>query len=72
MMGSLFRYNFRPEVGDDVISGLVVEHFGMDVTVKFGDSRSNGSRDIRGAGFVSNEHDRSLSDKAETSYRRFA
>ena len=28
---------------------------GMDVPVQFGDSRSNGFRDIRGADFVSNE-----------------
>ena len=27
----------------------------MDVSIKFSDSRSNGFRDIRGAGFVSNE-----------------
>ena len=38
----------------------------MDVTVKFGYSRSNGSRGIWGADFLSNEHDRSLSHKAET------
>ena len=28
---------------------------GMDVPIKFDDSRSNGFRDIRGADFVSNE-----------------
>ena len=39
----------RPEVDSDVISGMVVDYFGMDVRVKFGDSRSNISRDIRGA-----------------------
>ena len=50
MVGFLFRYNFRPEVYND---GIV----SMDVLVKLGDSRSNGSRDIRGADFVSNEHD---------------
>ena len=50
-----FPYNFRLEVDNDVISGLVVEHVGMDVHEKVGDSRSNGSRDIRGADFVSNE-----------------
>ena len=49
-------YNFRPEVDNDVISGVVVDNAGMDVHVKFGYSRSNGSRDIRGADFVSNEH----------------
>ena len=34
---------------------MAVERVGMDVPVKFGDSRSNGSRAIRGAGFVSNQ-----------------
>ena len=51
----VFRNNLRPEVGSDVISGLVVELTGVDVRVKFGDSMSNGSRDIRAAHFVSNE-----------------
>ena len=40
------------------------DYIGMDVRVKFGDSRSNGSRDIRGANFMSNERTyRSLSRK---------
>ena len=51
-----FRDNFQPEVVSDVISGVGVESVGMDVRVKFGDSRSHGFRDIRGAVFVSNEH----------------
>ena len=34
---------------------MAVHNFGMDVHVKFGNSRSNASRDIRGADFVSNE-----------------
>ena len=38
----------------DVISGMVVDNVGMDVPIKFGDCRSNGFRDIRGAHFVSN------------------
>ena len=38
----------------------------MDDHVKFGDSRSNCSRNIRGADFVSNEHDRRLSHKVDT------
>ena len=50
-----FRYNFQLEVDNDVISGVAVGNIGMDVHVKFGDSRSNGFRDIRGADFVSNE-----------------
>ena len=40
-----------------------IKFFSMDALVKFGDSKSNGSRDIRGADFVSNEQDRSLSHK---------
>ena len=52
---SFFHYNFRPEVGNDVISGVTVYYVGVDVRVKFGDSRSNVYRDIRWADFVSNE-----------------
>ena len=39
--------NFRPEVDTDVISGVVVDAIRMKVCVKFGDSRSKLSRDIR-------------------------
>ena len=49
---SLLRYNFRPEVDCDVISGEPVDNVGMNAHVKLGDSRSNGSRYIRGADFV--------------------
>ena len=45
-----------PTGNSDVISGVSLEPAGTDVRVKFGDSRSNGSRDIRGADCVSNEH----------------
>ena len=34
---------------------MAVDNVSMDVPVKFGDSRSKGFRDIRRAGFVSNE-----------------
>ena len=44
----------RPEI-DDVISGVAVDNVGVDVRIKFGRSRSNRFRDIRGADFVSNE-----------------
>ena len=40
---------------NDVISGVAVDNVGMDVPIKFGDSRSNGFQDIPGADFVSNE-----------------
>ena len=50
------------EVDNDVISGVAVDNVGVDVCGKFGDSRSNGFRDIRGVDFVSNERTgRSLS-----------
>ena len=35
---------------------MTVDYVGMDVLVIFGDSRSNGSRYIQEAVFVSNEH----------------
>ena len=53
--GSFFHDNFRPEVASDVMFGVVVERTRMDVTGKFGDSRSNRSRDIRAARFVMDE-----------------
>ena len=34
---------------------MAVENVGMDVPIKFGDSRLNGFQDIRGADFLSNE-----------------
>ena len=43
---NLFRYNFRPDVDNDVISSATVEYVSMDGYLKFGDSRSNGSRDF--------------------------
>ena len=42
-----FPHNFRPEVGNDVISGTALDNVGVDVYLKFGDSRSNVFRDIR-------------------------
>ena len=39
---------------NDVISGMAADNVGMDASIKFGDSRSNGFRDIRGD-FVSNK-----------------
>ena len=44
--------NFRSEEASDVISGANVEQVGLNVHVKFGDSRSNRSRDIRLPHFV--------------------
>ena len=44
------------------VSDVAVNEVGMDVHIKFGDSWSNGSQDIRCADCVSNknEHDRGL------------
>ena len=50
-----FRDNFRLGVDNDVISGVAVAHFGADVRIKFGDSRSHGSTDIFEELIVSNE-----------------
>ena len=41
-----FRCSLRPGVVGDVISVASVGQVGMNVPVKFGDSSSNGSRDI--------------------------
>ena len=49
------RYNFKPEVDNDVLSSVAVEYVSMDVHVKFDDSSSNSSRDSQGTDFVSNE-----------------
>ena len=40
------RDNFQPEVASDVILSANVGHVSVDATMKFGDSSSNGSRDI--------------------------
>ena len=45
----------RPEIDNDVISGQDVDNVGVDVHIKFGDSRSSRFRDIRGADFVTYE-----------------
>ena len=51
----VFGCSFRPEVVHDIISGANVGRVGMDVPVKFGDSRSNRSRDIRLPYFAMNK-----------------
>ena len=52
---SFFHHNFGSEVYNDVIFSLAVDNVGMHVCVRFGDSRSNDFRDIRGVDFVSKE-----------------
>ena len=49
IFGGVFRANFRREVVSDVLSDLTLECVGMNVPVKFCESRSNRSRDIRAA-----------------------
>ena len=49
-----FRDNFRLEVAGDVIAAANVGQVGTDGPVKFGDSRADGSRDIRLPHFVTN------------------
>ena len=53
-----FRHNFRPAADNGVISSVAIDYVGLDVHVKFCDSRSNGSQAIRGADFVSSERTR--------------
>ena len=52
-----FRCSFRPEVVSDVIFGILVDPAGLKVPVKFGDSRSYRSRDIRLPHYVTNDND---------------
>ena len=65
-----FPYNFRLKEDNDFISGTAVDSEGTDVCVKFGDSRSDVFRDIRGADFVSNERtERKSLGRFELSFR---
>ena len=50
-----FPHNLRMNVDNGVISGMAMDNVGMNVCVQFGDSVSNGFRDIQGTDFVSNE-----------------
>ena len=45
----------RSEAASDVISDVIVDPTGVDVRVKFGDSKSNRSRDIGLPHFVTDE-----------------
>ena len=47
--------NFRAEGCSDVIPSVFVDPTGVKVPVKFGDSRTNHSRDIRLPRFVTND-----------------
>ena len=52
-----FYDNCWPEVASGVISGRTVDYVSVGVNVKFGDPRSNRSRDIRAAHFVMDDDD---------------
>ena len=41
----VFAICHRPEIDNDVISGVAVDNVGVDVPIKFGDSMSNGFPD---------------------------
>ena len=47
--------NFRPEVANDVISGMIVDPTSLKVFERFGDSMSSRSRDIRLSHFATDE-----------------
>ena len=52
-----FRGSFRPEAVSDVVSAAVIDPTCVKVPVKFGDSKSNRSRDTRLPHFVTNDYD---------------
>ena len=56
--------NFRPELGSDVISGMIVTPVGMKVGVKLCNSKSNRSRDIRLPHYLPNDNDDESDDDA--------
>ena len=68
----LFCYNVRPEVANDVISGVDVELVGMNVPAKFDDSTPHHSRDIRLPNFVRTTTTTTTPAYAGHHIRRFA
>ena len=66
VFSTVFRYNFRLEVDNDVISGMAVDNVGMNVRIKFGEARLNDFRGIRGADFVSNERTWDWNDRCHS------
>ena len=53
--GTSTATNYQPEEASDVVSGMAVQYVSVDVCVKYGDSRSNRSRDIRLPHFVTDK-----------------
>ena len=68
----LFSLCFRPEVHNDIISGVAAEYIRVDVPVKFGFCSSNGFRDIPGAASVSNERTSEHGEAYPNSAKRLA
>ena len=67
----VFHDNFRPEVVNDIISSVTIEYVDVDVRAKFGDSRSNRSRDIRVAHFLMDDDERTTVTLAKNAQPRF-
>ena len=66
-----FLSGYLPEVVSAVISGIIIDPTCLKDPVKFGNSRSNRSRDIRLPHFVTNEDDTGVrwsSHKDKTPY----
>ena len=64
------RYLYRPQVADDVMTGVAVEQVGMNVHGKFGDYRSNRSQDIRLPLCVTNSHDHDAGHHIRAKHRK--
>ena len=60
---TVFRGNFRPKVANDVLSGAAVGDIDLGVHVKFGNSRSNDSSDMRPYHFLTDDDGGSNNDR---------
>ena len=58
----IFGDNLWLDVAHDLISGMAVDQGDADIRVKYGDSWSNRSQDIRAARFVVGDGQRTTSD----------
>ena len=64
----VFAICCRPEIDNDVLSGVDVDNVGVDVHIKFGDPRSNRFQDIRGANFVTYERTNERTNERKLAY----
>ena len=71
--GTFIQYSYpiwsRPDVVSDLISGVVVPDVGLGVCVKFSDSRSNRSRYIELAHFVTDKRRTTTTDGDRGNWR---